>query len=67
MTADCCMKGDRVEAKRGCPREVVAHARWKPEREAEDKRRRRRRRRGRRGRRRTTLKKSNNPYLAGGE
>ena len=51
MTADCCMEGDRVEAKRGCPREVVAHARWKPEREAEDKRRRRRRRRRRRGRR----------------
>jgi len=45
------MEGDRVEAKRGCPREVVAHARWKPEREAEDKRRRRRRRRRRRGRR----------------
>jgi len=28
------MEGDRVEAERGCPREVDVHAEWKPEREA---------------------------------
>ena len=51
MTADPCMEGDRVEAERDCPREVDVHARWKPEREAEEKRTRTgRRRRGRRRR-----------------
>ena len=39
------MEGDRVEAERDCPREVDVHARWKPEREAEEKRIRRGRRR----------------------
>ena len=31
LTADRCMELDKVEAERGCPREVDAHARWKPE------------------------------------
>ena len=38
------MEGDRAEAERGCPKGVDAHARWKPKREAEEKRRRRGRR-----------------------
>ena len=36
------MEGDRVEGERSSPREVDVHARWKPDREAEEKRRSRR-------------------------
>jgi len=50
------VQGERVEAERGCPNGgFYVHARWKPEREAEEKRRREEKRREekkRRGRRR---------------
>ena len=65
MTADRCMEGREWKRREVAPREVDVHARWKPEREAEDQtkktekmkkkkktRRRRRRRRKRRSRRR---------------
>ena len=49
MTADAAWKGTGWKRREVVPREVDVHARWKPEREAEDKRRRRRIRRRRRG------------------
>jgi len=50
LTADAAWKGTGWKRREVVPREVDVHARWKPEREAEDKRRRRRRiRRRRRG------------------
>jgi len=42
------MEGGRAGAERDCPKGVDVHARWKPEREAEENRIRRRGRRGRR-------------------
>jgi hypothetical protein len=49
LTADAAWKGTGWKRREVVPREVDVHARWKREREAEDKRRRRRIRRRRRG------------------